>query len=198
MKYLTNTCPACGESLEFSEHEIGREWNCPHCKFGVVLQPPPEVRLSPRSPVAKLTSDESAPGKVHQRDRDEVPGLLTLFIALFLSAVYCFAFVSLMAWLNMAGLCLFIGAASGAFAYKVTQWQWGFSKTVSGWIAALVGVATMCFGWYWYWELSPLSEAKRTCQELRELYRQGDHTKAFAVIKSLSEDPPRWLVDAGD
>lgn len=45
MKYVTNTCPACGGNFEFLESEIGREWNCPHCKCGVVLQPPPEAPL---------------------------------------------------------------------------------------------------------------------------------------------------------
>lgn len=44
MKYVTNTCPACEESFEFSEQEIGREWICPHCGVRVLLhaihQPP--------------------------------------------------------------------------------------------------------------------------------------------------------------
>ena len=37
MKYVTNTCPACGGSFEFLESEIGREWQCPHCKAAVRL-----------------------------------------------------------------------------------------------------------------------------------------------------------------
>ena len=37
MKYVMNTCPACGGNFEFLESGIGREWNCPHCKAAVRL-----------------------------------------------------------------------------------------------------------------------------------------------------------------
>ncbi len=39
MRYVTNTCPACGGTYEFLEQEIGREWTCPHCASPVILSP---------------------------------------------------------------------------------------------------------------------------------------------------------------
>jgi len=43
MRQVTNECPACGGRFVFLERDIGLPSNCPHCKFDVLLQPPPQA-----------------------------------------------------------------------------------------------------------------------------------------------------------
>lgn len=59
--YLTNHCQHCGGGIEFPEHGVGAEIECPHCERSITLvmpsgsktvtlsvgQPLPEARLSP-------------------------------------------------------------------------------------------------------------------------------------------------------
>jgi tetratricopeptide (TPR) repeat protein len=44
MKHVRNQCPACGGRFDFLEQDIGLLSICPHCKFQVLLQPPPQAR----------------------------------------------------------------------------------------------------------------------------------------------------------
>ena len=43
MKHVRNQCPACGGRFDFLEQDIGLPSNCPHCRFQVLLQPPPQA-----------------------------------------------------------------------------------------------------------------------------------------------------------
>ncbi len=61
MTYLTNTCPACGDSFEFLEKEIGRSRNCPHCGMAVTLQPQAVEGKSCDAVAAVEQSDNVAP-----------------------------------------------------------------------------------------------------------------------------------------
>ena len=171
MKYLESKCPKCSGIYEFSTQDFGQEWICPHCNESI------QVRR-------KNWTDVIDPA---------VPTICVLFF----SAVYCIAFSILLGVLGIFGLCLLAGVFSSMCIYKGLQQDSGIclSKTLSGWVATIVCIGMVCIGWHWYWNLSPLSEAKRTCQELRELYQKNDHTKAFGIIKGLSEDPPPWLID---
>jgi len=40
MRYVTNTCPACGGKFEFEAKAVGREWTCPHCNQPLTLKKP--------------------------------------------------------------------------------------------------------------------------------------------------------------
>ncbi len=46
MRYITNTCPVCGGTYEFSEQDVGREWKCPHCGEPVQLRQATSPRAS--------------------------------------------------------------------------------------------------------------------------------------------------------
>ena len=172
MKYLESKCPKCSGIYEFSTQDFGQEWICPHCNESI---------------------------QVRRKDWTDVigPAVPTLCV-LFWSAVYCIGFFAMLTVLGVFGLCLVAGVFSAAYAYKTVRSEENkinLSRTVSGWIAAFVCLGVTCIGWSWYWTMSPLSEAKVICQELRVLYQNNDHTKAFGLIKGLSEDPPPWLID---
>ena len=44
--YLTNHCQHCGGGIEFPQHGVGAEIECPHCKCSIVLVTPPELEAA--------------------------------------------------------------------------------------------------------------------------------------------------------
>jgi DNA-directed RNA polymerase subunit RPC12/RpoP len=74
MKYVTNTCPACGGNFEFLESEIEREWNCPHCSFPVLLQPglPSSTILAPAT-VSAICEDSTDIGSTRSSTQTPLP-----------------------------------------------------------------------------------------------------------------------------
>jgi hypothetical protein len=59
MNSMTNTCPACGKIIEFSERDVGRQSTCPHCKNPLLLQPPPGDITTAASPETSANQQDA-------------------------------------------------------------------------------------------------------------------------------------------
>ena len=44
--YLTNHCQHCDGGIEFPQHGVGAEIECPHCKRSIRLVMPPELEAA--------------------------------------------------------------------------------------------------------------------------------------------------------
>src|SRR5437879_9774657 len=89
----------------------------------------------------------------------------------------CFAFFAVVSVVVFMGVVLVFGAlavfalcgtAGAYYAYRMARAS--LSKKALPWVCVVVFLGVSSGGWYWYWHVSPLAEARDTCQDLRKMY----------------------------